>query len=501
MRPMERPLFSRTGSITPARSVFDLSHSKLFDCDMTQLIPILCDEMVPGDIFEIANEMVLRMQPMLAPMLHEVNIYVHYFFVPYRIMWANWEPFITGGFDGANADTLPRWTPTNTAKGSLWDFLGFPVGVNPTGALPMDFPRIAYNRIYNEYYRDETLVTAVAETNETILKRAMSKDYFTSALPWRQRGTAPALPISGLANIYQGASTVTSTLNQIGGPDQVYTVTQKAYAAAGTIYPAQANLAVATTFNVTDLRVAFQIQRWLERNARAGARYTEWLKAHYGVAPKDERLQRPEYIGGSKSPVIVSEVLQTSATSITGGSTPQGYMAGHGISVDKNYVSKYKAEEFGLIMGIMSVMPVPAYCQGINRQWLRTTRYDFYTPEYANLSEQAIIRAEIYADGSSTNNNTIFGYQGRYDEMRYKPSYFMNDMRDTLNYWHMGRIFTGAPLLNQSFIEMDGTAVANKRPFQAQNVPELIVHFGNRIKGIRPMPVMAVPGLIDHDNW
>ena len=209
------------------------------------------------------------------------------------------------------------------------------------------------------------------------------------------------------------------------------------------------NLGSATTFNVADLRLAFQIQKWMERNARAGVRYTEFLRSHYGVAPRDERLNRPEYIGGSKAPVIVSEVLQTSSTS----TTPQGNMAGHGLSADKAYIAKYHAQEFGVVVGLMSIMPRSSYQQGIDRQWLRRSRYDFYSPEFANLSEQGIERAEIYATTSGTENRTIFGFKGRYDEMRFKRSMVCGKMRTSYDYWHLGRKFASAPLLNEEFIK------------------------------------------------
>ena len=193
-------VFNRIGAIAPRRSMFDLSYRKTLTCDMGQLIPIVCDEMVPGDLFEIGNEIVVRYQPLVAPILHEVNVYTHYYFVPYRLLWNQWEEFITGGADGQSSAVLPRWSPSNNAEGSLWDYLGLPTGVVPTDALPVDFIRRAYNFIYNHYYRDENLQTAVAESNEAILSRAWEKDYFTSALPWQQRGIAPALPISGLAS-------------------------------------------------------------------------------------------------------------------------------------------------------------------------------------------------------------------------------------------------------------------------------------------------------------
>ena len=189
--------FSNVGALVPERSAFDLSYSKTFTCDMGELIPVMCDEVVPGDVFKIGCESVIRFQPLVAPVLHEINQYVHYFFVPYRILWSDWENFITGGVTGNLTPALPRWTPTNNAVGSLWDYLGFPTGISPADAYPLDFPRLAYNTIFNQYYRDESLVPEVAMTNESILNRAWEKDYFTSSLLSAQRGTPPALPISG----------------------------------------------------------------------------------------------------------------------------------------------------------------------------------------------------------------------------------------------------------------------------------------------------------------
>ena len=411
---------------------------------MAQLIPVMCDEVVPGDFFKIGNQAVVRFQPLVAPILHEINMYVHYFFVPYRILWEDWEDFISGGIDGQFSDPVPEWEPTDTTVGSLWDYLGFPTGVDPDGAYPLDFPRRAYNLVYNEYYRDETLQTEVVLTNETILNRSWEKDYFTSSLPWQQRGTAPALPISGTTsalfatvvdyNAGLSRSLFSANQNKVFMAENANNKTLVQNALNNNIV----DLSSASTFDIADLRLAFQIQKWMERNARAGARYTEFLRSHFGVSPRDERLQRPEYIGGSKAPCIISEVLQTSSTDAT---SAQGNLAGHGITVSDAYCGKYHAKEFGLIIGIMSVMPRSAYSQGIDRQWLRKTKYDFYFPEFANLSEQAITNAEICATGVSSHNVDIFGYQGRYDEMRTKNSMIVSQMRSTFDYWHMGRQF------------------------------------------------------------
>lgn len=493
-------VFRNVSGLRPGRSIFDLSYDKKLTCDMGQLIPIMCDEVIPGDIFKIANQIVIRFQPLVAPVLHQINVFVHYFFVPYRLLWDSWEDFISGGVDGDDTSVVPRWEVTNNAIGSLWDYMGFPTGVTPVGAYPLDFPRRAYNTIFNQYYRDETLTDEVDITNQAILYRSWLKDYFTSALPWQQRGTAPALPITGETsaewpstafNQSAPSSMAGFSANAVEGlyvgadADQLQMA--KNFFANNTV-----DLSTASTFDIADLRLAFQIQKWMERNARGGVRYTEFLRSHFGVSPRDDRLQRPEYIGGSKSPVIISEVLQTSSTDST---SAQGNLAGHGIVADQTYVAKYRAEEFGLIMGIMSVMPVPAYQQGIDRQWLRRTKYDFFFPEFANLSEQAIEEAEIYAQATEALNTAIFGYQGRFDELRVKRNQVCGLMRTDFNYWHMGRIFDSAPALNSAFVVSDPT----KRIFAVPSEPGLIVDVGNQITALRPIPVASNPGLIDHN--
>ena len=497
---MMNPIFKRVGAARPGRSVFDLSYEKKMTMDMGLLYPIMCDEVVPGDTWEIGNEVVIRFQPLVAPIMHEVNAYIHYFFVPYRLLDENWEEFITGGIDGGSAATLPRWTPLSVSVGSLWDYFGFPTGVLPTGALPLAYPKRAYNLVFNEYYRDETLMDEVDLDDETLETRAWEKDYFTSCLPWQQRGTAPSLPIAGTSHAVFPSANFTSSTTDAQAVMISSISSEKILKVNGSTPLANLramfndntiDLSTATTFNIADIRLAFQIQRWLERNARAGVRYTEFLGAHFGVQPRDERLQRPEYLGGSKNPVIISEVLQTSSTDTE---SPQGNLAGHGITVGSTFCAKYTAQEFGCIIGIMSVMPKPAYQQGINRQWLRRTRYDFYFPEFANLSEQAIEYAELYATTVEAENRATFGYQGRYDEMRTKQNQICGLMRTDFNYWHMGRIFDSRPALNGSFLRCNAT----KRIFAVPTEPGLIVSVGNRIRAIRPMPIMSEPGLIDH---
>lgn len=501
--------FRKVGAYNPPRSLFDLSYNKKFTCDMGQLIPVLCDEVVPGDYWKIGNEVVIRFQPMVAPVLHEINATVHYFFVPYRLIWDYWEDFITGGKDGTATPTLPTWDPGagGAAVGTLWDYFGLPTGVRPAGNYPIAFPLYAYNFIYNEFYRDQNLITEYSLTNTYIKYRAWEKDYFTSCMPWLQRGTAPALPISGItsaifdtdwedADNYTTAASIeldggSSTRPTMGKGNSSWLPSMKANFDANLSANNTINLANATTFTVSDLRLAIQIQKFLERSARIGNRYTEFLQGHFGVYPRDERLQRPEYIGGSKSPVIISEVLQTSSTDLT---TPQGNMAGHGITADSTFCAKYHVKEYGLIMGLLSIMPRTAYQQGINRQWLRRTRYDFYLPELAHLSEQAVKQVELYATDIEADNNTVFGYIPRYDEMRVKHDIVCSQMRSTYNYWHIGRQFAVAPVLNQSFIQ----CIPRKDFLAAPTEPACIVNFANRIMAARPLPNISDPGYMDH---
>lgn len=588
--------FNKVGALRPRRTLFDLSYRKNFTCDMGQLIPVMCDEMVPGDTFKIGNELVVRFQPLATPVMHEVSASVHYFFVPYRILWEGWEDFISQGFyndDGSLPIQLPAYAPvsSNMRKGTLWDYFGFPVSDNISIPVPpptlsstirvMDMPWRAYNTVYNEYYRDQNLQQEVPILQNNVLNRNWRKDYFTSALPFRQKGTAPALPVdvnllfpglmtdAELANSMRVffpniTGTTTAIKNSLNAHPATATTTvdmilsiasnesinrpmlSGATANSGTPLPGfnAADLksvnglsrlqdsivnarAQSTTFNVSDLRLAFQTQKWLERNARAGTRYTEFLRSHFGVSPSDARLDRPEYVGGSKVPIIISEVLQTSQTT---SDSPQAQFAGHGLSADSQYIGSYHAQEYGLMIALMSVMPKPSYQDGINRQWLRRLPTDFYFPEFAHLSEQSIYRAEIAYDfnrlvesGNGTlvplDNYEPFGFTGQYDEMRIKHDIVCSDMRITfdgnapeqinhnLSYWNLTRKFyvrsdvpmspggiERRPYLNSEFI----TCNPRKDIFAVTDVPGLIVNCSNLIHAIRPLPPIAEPGLVDH---
>lgn len=537
------------------RSVFDLSHVKRFTCDMGQLIPVYFDECVPGDTRKIGMQCVTRFQPLVAPILDSVDLTVHYFFVPTRLLMdkeEDWNTFLTGGKDGTDESvSLPLWGffgpsgitgdqtlypfSNNIAIGkySLWDYFGLPLG-NETDVRTVNnvlaFPQRAYNLVWNEFYRDENIVDEVKMTNSTILYRAWKKDYFTSALPWQQRGVAPALPLSGtlpvsfaspfaLTDVHLGKADATSLPIQAGYYDdgshnfQSIGFTTTGYNVFGpgdnlgyvkgiVSSGATVNLSDGSTFNVATLRQCVQIQRWLELNARGGVRYTEFLRSHFGISPKDEVLGRPQYIGGTKSSIVVSEVLQTSRTvdsSETEKGSPLGRLAGHGLGASSDYICTFTSKEFGYIIGIASWMPKPSYQQGVNRIFSRKTKFDFYFPEFAHLSEQAVTNGEIFATGSSRDKE-IFGYQGAYNEMRYTPSFNCADMRDTFSYWHLGRIFQKAPQLNAGFLttnsKFDGGI--RKDIFASPNEPGLLVQFANIVKAIRPLPVYGTPGFVDH---
>lgn len=515
--------FSRVQGLKPGRSVFDLSYAKKMSGMMGYLYPMMCDEVVPGDVFDIGAEAVVRFAPMVAPVLHEIIIKADWFFVPYRILGSktaygndgmtNWESFITGGRSGNSAVTrsnlgvLDMTTPV--PEGGLWDHLGIPTGITLATAAdddaPLKFPGMSYLKIYNDYYRDPNLEDEVDITacpaNAGLKLANWDADYFTRALPWQQRGTAPALPVTGYssanfaanAHFITGSSANTLTIDNVNNY-LLSSIAAGVPALKTALSDNVVDLSSATSVNIADLRLAVQLQRWMERNARSGARYTEFLRSHFGVAPRDDRLDRPEYIGGIRQPIVVSEVLQTSKTE---SGAPQGNLAGHGLMAGRHRVGRYHVQEYGLIMCLMSVIPRPAYQQGIDRQWLRKTRYDFYHPEFANLSEQAVQNEELYLSAAKATNLGIWGYQGRYDEMRSKRDKVAGAFRSSLNYWHLGRIFGSLPALSSTFGHVDPTSLT--RIFAVPSADNIYVHWGNSIRAIRPLPIQSNPGLLDHD--
>lgn len=510
------------------RNKMDMSNEKRLTADPFFLYPIMLEKCIPGDVWRIANEIVVRMNPLVAPIMHQISAFVHYFFVPFRLLWEQWEQWITGGEDGKFTADLPLWNTAisgfNAQKNSLWDYcFGHALGVAPFDNIikyPQVWPLRAYNLIWNEYYRDQNIIPKKdinVQQHQPLYpglhKRAWEKDYFTSLLPWQQRGDAPALPVSGMLSLtfpdlLTGAgNNITANTWQYKASGQqggiLFGIDTTSNNAMGLMYQVKdyletgkADLSQASTFDVADLRLAFQIQKFLERNARAGSRYVEFLRAHFPAWPRDDRLNRPEYIGGSKTPIVVSEVLQTSSTD---GTSPQGNMAGHGISADRTFCGKYRVQEHGLIMGLLSFLPKPMYQQGIDRQWLGRTRYDEYFPEFSALSEQAVYREELFNYGSTPADTNVIGYQGRYDEYRFRRNMVHGQFREEFNFWHMGRIFGSPPELNADFIYPTDDEIAEiKRVLAVPTEPMFLVAFGNLNVAIRPMPWIAEPGLIDH---
>ncbi len=530
-------LFNRVDQARVNRSVFNLSHEHSTTFDMGQLIPSLILEAVPGDIFTLQTELLIRLQPLVSPAFTEINATIHNFFVPYRILDDEWEDFITKGLTGENSYSLPLWNPLKKGLRSLWDYMGFPIDVLPYGAQPIDYVRRAYNAVYNEYYRDENLQDEVSADNEDVLYRAWEKDYFTSAFTSPQRGTAPALPISGTTfadfnNVLhdggydlQGENILVAAQdprkNASEGPINVIGFRESSNPTPtdygwlkNTLNKNVIDFSNATTFDLEDFRWTAVIQQTMERAMRGGIRYTEWLKSMYGVAPRDERLDRPEYIGGSKTPVIISEVLQTSQTTTD---SPQGNLSGHGISYSNGRNGRYRVTEFGIIIGIISIIPRAMYHQGVSRQWTRRTPYDFFNPLFVNLGEQEIKESELYAqeysetgishaiaehpddqshytDLDHNHNLDIFGFQGIYNELRYMPSHVTGNLRpgQDMEHYTLVRDFDSPPGLNEAFIQCK----PSKRIFAVQtDDPSFIVRMRHMISAVRPLPIQPIPGI------
>lgn len=514
-------IFSKVAMPRPQTNTFDLSHDRKFSGKIGELMPISVMEVVPGDKFNIKATNMTRFAPLITPIMHKASVYCHFFFVPNRILWPNWENFISGGEDGLADPTFPTvdlTIPTQYGVQTLADYLGLPTGNQLTDVSALPFA--AYQKIYQDYYRDENLITKtdVSVTDGTqsntdtielasMKKRAWQHDYFTSALPWTQRGPEATIPLGTTAPIQYKALDYNYIKNDFGAiqpnmdtsggaPIETDASGIAYYNNPGVTYlnfdnsrSLEADLSSATASSINDLRRAFRLQEWLERNARGGARYIEIITAHFGVRSSDARLQRPEFLGGSSTPITISEVLQTSANASE--PTPQGNMAGHGVSVgSSNYVS-YRAEEHGYIIGIMSVMPKTAYQQGVPKHWKKLDKFDYYWPSFANIGEQPIYNEELYHQNTAEDAE-VFGYTPRYAEYKYIPSTVHGEFRDSLKFWHMGRIFANKPSLNADFIECDSAEV--DRVFNVTEGSEhLYVYLHNEVKATRLMPYFGTP--------
>lgn len=457
------------------RSKFSLSHYKLLTCDMGKLIPCALTEVLAGDSIQQSTSLLIRVSPLLAPVMHPVRVRIHHWFVPHRLVWEDWEDFITGGPDGMDASIFPTIV-SNANAGGLADYLGIPPNV--PGLQVSALPFRGYNLIFNEWYRDQDLrqefpisVASGPDSTTSVSVKAVAweKDYFTSARPWTQKGPEVTIPFGADAPVVPNVPGQSPTWNVATG------VSPTTYGASGTQYLSvnanqpssgqatwadpnlKANLTAATAVNVNDLRTAFALQRYEEARARYGSRYTEYLR-YLGVRSSDARLQRPEYLGGGKHVLQFSEVLQTGPDDVTNDQIV-GSLKGHGIGAIRSNRYRRFFEEHGYVFTLMSVLPKTMYAQGVPRTFLRRTKEDFWQRELQHVGQQEVFNRELYA--LHTNPDGVFGYQDRYDEYRRSESSIAADFRSTLDYWHYARIFAADPVLNASFVEADPTKRVN----------------------------------------
>lgn len=468
----------------PKSSVFDLSHDVKLSGNMGNLIPVMIMDCVPGDRITLATETLCRLAPMVAPMMHRVDITQHTFAIPKRLLWPNWENYITNTPVEGVLPAHPYFIHRQDGTGGyvytkLADYMGLPkvLGANQIKVNPMFFS--AYQFVWQEYYRDQNLQTGqdsdwllqdglqdatLVDSITQMRKRCWEHDYFTSALPFAQKGAAVEIPVAGDVTFKNGAQggqwvdPTTGTLLVSGTMknesafgrgsilDDGAVTHDAAYDPRGTLEVANVN----TTIN--DLRKAYALQRFLEKMARYGSRYTELLRGVFNVQSSDKRLQRPEYVIGTKSPIVISEVLNNTGTE----DAPQGAMAGHGISVGGSEFGTYFCEEHCILITVMSIMPKTAYQQGIPKMFLKTTDpFEHFFPDFDHIGEQEILNEELYVD--SANPNGTFGYTPRYCEYKFMGNRVAGDFRDTLDFWHMGRIFQTEPSLNEQFVAADPT--------------------------------------------
>lgn len=524
-------LFDSVNFMKPKLNKFDLSQKNILSMNMGFLIPVLLEDVVPGDRFRAKTEALVRFAPLLAPTLGQVNCYFHSFFIPLRLIWSESEDFLTGGRLGTAMPVPPSLSIDNTnkglyGKGNLADYLGIPaidpavtVGTNySVSALPFR----AYQVVYDEYFRDQNVIAdlvipkssgaiAVGSPEEAMLTelrvRAWEKDYFTSAQPQPQRGTAVSAPITGsvdpdglnpLGMRAQGVRKVTDGSLSSTGHLQATTGVETVVGDATSVYHEIIGTGIVSgDMNITELRRSLKLQEFLEKMATGGARYIEQIKAVFGVVSDDARLQRPEYLGGGRNPVVISEVLSTFQDP-SGTDLPQGNMAGHGISVGATYGWSRQFKEHGYVITLMSVLPRTTYQQGIPRHFLRQDRFDYFWPEFARIGEQPIIRSEIFQDwetGDPAENEVTFGWQSRYSEYKFGRDQVHGDMRDNLAFWHWGRIFPqiAPPALNELFVSADPTY----RVFAVTDpsVHHLYVSLYHKIDALRPMPYFGTPSI------
>jgi len=504
-----------------SRSSFDRSHGYKTTLDASYLIPIFVDEALPGDTFNLNMTGFARLATPIKPIMDNIYMETFFFAVPNRLLWTGWEAFMgnQASLDPPGNDyelptmTLPPAVP-QAREQSIYDYMGLPINSDSSvvfSALPLR----AYSLIYNEWFRDQNLCPEVPVftgntgddgediTQYELLKRGKRHDYFTSALPWEQKGEAVTIPTLGSAPVVtsgqpikfassaggDGVNISTDASNNvqaaIGGAQSFV------YGAASTGY--EADLTAATTTTINDLRVAFQLQKMLERDARGGTRYTEVIHAHFGVTSPDARLQRPEYLGGGRTRVNINPVQQTSESA----TSPQGNLAAYGTASLMNHGFTKSFTEHCTLIGLVNIRADLTYQEGLDRMWIRRGRYDFFWPAFQHVGEQAVWADEIYAS-SSNDAEPVFGYQERYAEYRYKPSKitgkFRSNAPDSLDVWHLSQDFATTPKLNQDFIEED---VPLDRVIAIPSEPHFLFDGYFKLRCARPMPLYGVPGNID----